>query len=418
VPDELYSELENAKAYISQHRFRDAKDIAMRVYERGASIANAKVQERMNLLNSLLEQTKALAIPVENANEEIRAITQMLGEKNFKGANKKCVEFSKRVSELLQNFCETQIINTAKLVDLAESLGIKMIEIKRSVERTWEFLKNKQYMEVVKLTNDVQNQIYEIVDRFLTDEMQKIQNEIRYAESIGANAARVKEILTNAQTKQRERDYIGAHRALKDCKDALERVLVRHINDSMSVARLTFDIGLRVGVDLSDIKEKFRDVEALNAEKKFKEAYTLVVDTRKNIIKRIEDFMESVTNDVKQKIETALELGVDVSNARAMFEIAQSTLRSKDYLEARKILLKIDEDVENLCRNALLQEYERLLKRVEEFKGKNVDLSEVVAALERAKSRIDRKLYVEAKLALETVNTKIRTIERIVKLGV
>ncbi|MEM4293768.1 MAG: hypothetical protein QXJ27_06355, partial [Thermoplasmata archaeon] len=79
---------------------------------------------------------------------------------------------------------------------------------------------------------------------------------------------------------------------------------------------------------------------------------------------------------------------------------------------------KIEEDVDTLCRNNLLEEYERLMRTAEEFKGKNVDVSEVLSGLERVKSRIDRKLYVEAKLALETVRAKMRTLERIVKLGV
>ncbi|MCX8173079.1 MAG: hypothetical protein N3F63_00500 [Thermoplasmata archaeon] len=418
VSEELYAEIETAKAHINQQRFREARDVALGVYEKGLNIAKDKIQERLNVLNSLLDLTKNFGIPVETAPETMKTISEMLAAKNFKGANKKCLELTKKVSDLLQSYCETQILNTAKLVDLGESIGIKMLEIKRSVEGTWGLLRNRQYLDVVNLTNDVQTKIHGMLDHFLMDEVQRIQNDIKYAESIGANAAKVREMLEGAQTKHREKDYTAAHRALVDTEVALGKVLTRHISDSVSVARLTYDIGLRIGVDLNDINEKFRQIENLSNEKKFREAYFTVVETRKNIISRIENYMSDALNDVNQKIETASELGVDVTNARAMFEIAKNTIRGKDYLEAKKILGKIEENVDTLCRNNLLEEYERIMKTVEEFKAKNVDVSEVVSGLERVKSRIDKKLYVEAKLALETVRAKIRTIERIVKLGV
>lgn len=418
VSEELYAEIETAKTHINQQRFREARDIALGVYEKGLNIAREKLQERINTLNSLLELTKNFGIPVETAPETMKTIAELTSTKNFKGANKKCLELTKKVSDLLQNYCETQILNTAKLVDLGESIGIKMLELKRSVEGTWGLLRNKQYLEVVKLTNDVQSKIHGMLDRFVTDEVQRIQNDIKYAESIGANAAKVKELLESAQIKHREKDYTAAHRTLQDTEAALGKVLVRHISDSMSVARLTYDIGLRIGVDLADINEKFKEIENLTNEKKFKDAYFTVVETRKNIILRIENYMNDALNEVNQKIDTASELGVDVTNARAMFEIAKNTIRGKDYLEAKKILGKIEENVDTLCRNNLLEEYDRIMKAVEEFRAKNVDVSDVVSGLERVKSRIDKKLYVEAKLALETVRAKMRTIERIVKLGV
>ncbi|MEM3493935.1 MAG: hypothetical protein QXD15_06235, partial [Thermoplasmata archaeon] len=416
--EELYAKIENAKANISQQRFREAKEIAMEVYEKAINSARDKIQERLNILNSLLNLAKNYGILVETAPETLKKISEMLDVRNFKGANKLCLDLTKKVSDLLQSYCETQILNTAKLVDLGESLGIKMLEIKRSVESTWGLLRNRQYQDVVNLTSEVQTKIHGMLDHFLMDEIQRIQNEIKYAESIGANPAKIKEMLESALAKHREKDYTGAHRILQDTETALGRVLARHISDSVSVARLTYDIGVRIGVDLKDINEKFKEVERLTNERKFRDAYSVVVETRKNIISRIENYMNDIVNAVNQKIETASELGVDVTNARAMFEVAKNTIRGKDYLEGKKVLGKIEEDVDTLCRNNLLEEYERLMRTAEEFKGKNVDVSEVLSGLERVKSRIDRKLYVEAKLALETVRAKMRTLERIVKLGV
>ncbi|MEM4293756.1 MAG: hypothetical protein QXJ27_06295, partial [Thermoplasmata archaeon] len=335
--EELYAKIENAKANISQQRFREAKEIAMEVYEKAINSARDKIQERLNILNSLLNLAKNYGILVETAPETLKKISEMLDVRNFKGANKLCLDLTKKVSDLLQSYCETQILNTAKLVDLGESLGIKMLEIKRSVESTWGLLRNRQYQDVVNLTSEVQTKIHGMLDHFLMDEIQRIQNEIKYAESIGANPAKIKEMLESALAKHREKDYTGAHRILQDTETALGRVLARHISDSVSVARLTYDIGVRIGVDLKDINEKFKEVERLTNERKFRDAYSVVVETRKNIISRIENYMNDIVNAVNQKIETASELGVDVTNARAMFEVAKNTIRGKDYLEGRFI---------------------------------------------------------------------------------
>ncbi|MGC9059858.1 MAG: hypothetical protein ACP5JR_01280, partial [Thermoplasmata archaeon] len=418
VGEELYTEVENARNLINQQRFREAKELIMKIYDMGLELAQGKMQEKMNILNSLLELAKNFRIPVENASETMNSILENINAKNFRNANRRCLEFTKKVSELLQNYCESQIMHTAKLIDLGESMGIKLIEIKRNVESTWALLRNKQYREVVVLTTDAQRKIESMIDVFIKEQIQQTQNDVKYAESIGANTVKVREIVASATTKYSEKDYLAAYRILREAENVLSKTLQRHILDSVSVARLTYDIGIRAGVDLSGIEEKLREIEQLINEKKFRDAYFKVVETRKAIISQIEEYMNGVMNGVNQKIETANELGVDTTNARAMFEVAKNTLRGKDYLEAKRVLIKIEETIDAQCRDYLLDEYSNLMRKTEEFRGKDVDTSEVLATLEKVKGRIDNKLYVEAKLLLETVRAKIRNIERIVKLGV
>ena len=418
VSEELYAELDNSRNLITQQRYKDARENILKVYETGLHLAQNKMQEKMNSLNELLEISKKLGVPVEGAQDLINEIMSNIGTKNFKNANKRCLELMKRVTDLLHSYCENQIMNTAKLIDLGESIGVKALEIKKEVESTWALLRNKQYIDVVNVTNNAQDKIRSMLDTFVKEQIQQIQNETKYAESIGAGVLKVKDMFASAVAKYTEKDYPTAHRILRDTEDTLAKILTRHINDSVNVARLTYDIGSRVDVDLSETDAKFKEIETLVKDKKFREAYQNVVETRKYIISKIETHMTDIMNAVNQKIEIAAELGVDITNTKAMFSVASDTLKQKDYLGAKKLFAKVEENVDTLCRNYLQEEYTNIMKKIEEFKTQGVDVSDVLSAVEKVKSRIDKKLYVEAKLALETTRAKMRTLERIAKLGV
>jgi hypothetical protein len=252
-------------------------------------------------------------------------------------------------------------INTAKTtIQKAKGLELIVNEAETLLNEAESLLANGDYDTAIECANNIKG----ITDAEMakkSQQLQKLIDEVQFtlqkAKSLGINTELDAEKLTNAKRKFDDADFSNATTLATECKSSLDEKINEYANSEKRSIKESIDFAFsklkeaeQLGINVSDAHDLHETaISELNKNN---------FGTAKELAEELEDFINKAENKYREaqgelksaesSIESAKEIGYDVSDAEARFKNTERIFEKGAYEEVIEASKQIEEQIKKL----------------------------------------------------------------------
>jgi hypothetical protein len=151
-----------------------------------------------------------------------------------------------------------------------------------------------------------------------------------------------------------------------------------------------------IGVGVEKAKELLNTAKEAFDKKDYSTAIKYAKETIRDAKHSYEDHLYQPIKNCEELIATAQDLGVDVTRANNMLSEAKAALEEEAFSQVALFSQKCKRLIEREITKTLFEKLSQAKTKVNEAKGKGVDIAEAVVLLNIGESSLENKDYVEA----------------------
>ncbi|UCG68765.1 MAG: tetratricopeptide repeat protein [Thermoplasmata archaeon] len=244
--------------------------------------------------------------------------------------------------------------------------------------------------------------------RMVEEFLDKTTENLKEAEKNGIGSERIKALLTNASTELDNHDYVKALGHIMESGMELLEVTEEYerASTTLSAASARISEGKDIGVNIRDIKETFDTAKKEFDGGKYLAAIKLAKETIRLADRLYKEHLLKPIDSCKRLISTAESLGFDVSRANNMLNEAKAAMEEGYYLQVTSFTDSCKKLVERGIKRYLYEKLFSVREELDVAKKEGIDITDAMALVESAESALEDKEYIDAtNYFLKLINT-------------
>jgi|GEM_PF-4615841 len=261
-------------------------------------------------------------------------------------------------------------------------------------------------------------QAFEKADTAAAVEIQKIIDETRkaleMAQKIGANIQAAEELINNAESAMKKREYKVAVDLSDKGVAEIEKTSNTTVGKILEEGKTFLEKAAALGADVKDLRTQFDEAQKALEARVFVKAHELAkkaVEAAKEVPKK---YVQDKLTQARNKVVTVEKLGADTMMAKNHLIRARSLLAANDYEAALKALDKCVEETSKAPRDLVSKRLATAKADIEDVKAMGQSTTDVEGIIAQAEAKRTEEKFDEA---MKFVNQALVTLKQIKELG-
>jgi hypothetical protein len=352
-------------------------------------LAGNYIQEAENIKADVTEAKKLLEKAFAELKNNEYMVSIELGKKCIRSAK---LAKEKKVSDAIDLF--SSIIEKSKSEGVDVSGGEKLLEDAKLA------LNDEDYTEALRLAMLSENEIEkaDLQKKMAVEIISVTAAKLKDAEKKGISVENVRKLLMEAANALKNNDYIKALESamesgisLTEATEEYERSL-----STLHAAQARLNESGNIGVEVEKASELLETAKKAFEKKDYSTSMKFAKETIRDAKRSYQEHLYKPIDNCEKLINTAEELGVDVTRANNMLSEAKAALEEEAYSQVALFTEKCKRLVEREITKSLFEMLSSYKGKLKDAKSKNLDVQEAAVMLKIGESSLESKNYVEA----------------------
>ncbi|MFP4142191.1 MAG: hypothetical protein ACLFT7_02465 [Thermoplasmata archaeon] len=411
----LENRLEKSEEHLEQKKFEKAFDVSQEIIEKVVEKGKAKVEEILNPLEETLESVESIDDMEEDIEEAYELVEESEIKEALEKAVDLEKRSKKLFEDRLEDEISTLEALFDRLFNRKEGNFEALEDSEELLSKAEYSLEAEDYSRAFSLLDDTKKSIRENAKKEIEEIIGEMEQRIEVLVEKGYDIDDGKEALENARS-EIEKDLVGSWKSLQGRLDKINDLYAETIL-SEAFEKLDEEIkeAEDIGAPTKPIKEMKEEAQKLKRENNIIEVENILDDALEKIEEAKFDKVLNTIAESREDFIKAKEMGADIERPMELLKKARNSLKNDDYKEALEWAKKGREEVEELTdkleelKNEVQKKRDEINKLEEVFEG---DFSSLEEILEEAKSKLEQKSPEEAVSKLEELDEKIEETSR------
>lgn len=415
--EDVESSLEEIEVTYNEGRFRDAYEKLNSISEDLKRWRVGEAEEHLNHardLVDLLDELEKHELDIEEFRNKVREAEQSFENDDYSSVIQDTEEIIKTINSHIEQTAEEVFAEAKREVVKAKKAGVKIEHMRKKLIECKKKIRGEGFVEGIQLSIKVREEAERLRKKrkesyeLLTSMSNKIK-EIKDKGEI-KDLSPVRNLLLKAKSSFQTRDYTQAENLTKQAEKKIKELKEKEsFENKVSFIRDMFSEANSLGIDTSDSEKIITDIISESKEMDKEESEERLDELEKNIISTMKDLVEPEIEKTEDIINSAKEIGVDVSKPEEMLSSAKSLFDDNEFKESIDVVKECQsliETIKNRSKKAA-GSVRKVKMRIEDAKDLDADVSKPESYLDKAIKALKSNKYEEAieqtKKALDSI---------------
>jgi len=401
--DEYKGKLEEAEKHIEENEYPQG----IKVTEEILTNLNKKLKERSEefFSNAKVEVVKAKksGADITKMREELIDCKKFIKKENFANAISLSLEVEKRAVRIRKERkdAQKQISKASKTIksirnDVSSEKIKPIISLLKESKSSFQ---NRNYTEAKELANKTIDNIGEMKKKKEFEEYYGIYKElVNRAEGISVDTEYIQDEVNKAISKSDERDYSSAIELIKQNNEKILEKIKESVKPRLSHTKEIIDSAKEIGIDISAQEELLEKAQNDFENEDFKGAVKKIVECQ-NQIQEIRDKSKKAARTVKKakdRMEDAMDLHADITTAKKELHTSMDAIKNDEYDRAIEMAEKALSSISLAEKNRVETILSTFKDKINDMRMEGVNTSLADNLIARAEKANKNENYKEA----------------------
>ncbi|MFO8110829.1 MAG: hypothetical protein R6U17_09985 [Thermoplasmata archaeon] len=410
--DEYSEEIEGIKHVIKkvekafgQGNYRLAHESLQRVSEEVRKWRVGEAEERFSQakeLVSLIKNMDVKDLDVDEYEKRLEEVSDAFQNDEFTKVIALSEEIIKDLSQQLKTTSE-EVFDRAKMETVkAKKAGVDIEELRKRLINCKKYLQSKNYTKAIKHSIKVEEEARRTTE--------KRKSSYGLISSLSANLIKLKkegkltdvkpfkELLLKAKNSFQDKDYTQAESLALQAQEKIKELKARsEFESKLREFREDMEYASSLDINISDIEDVL-DVNSIMKEGDFNKGLEKIKETRELLDEKMSQYIEPEIQRTQEIIDSAKDVGVDLSHPKEIFERAKDMWETGDFRHTLEYIEKSRAEIETIKNRSkrAVNSLKQLKESIANAKDLHADVSGAEADLKRAVEALKEDRYEDA----------------------
>jgi len=403
--------LERAFSELKNNEYLASIELGKKCIRLAKKAKEDKVLESIELFQSIIDKSKKEGMNVSKAESLLEEARIALEDEDYKEALRLAMISESEVEKVdLQKKMAAEIIAvTAAKLKEAEKKGIAAESVRSLLINAATALKNNEYINALEYAMESGLELSEKSEEYerASTTLHAALARVNESADIGVDVSRAKELLDTANKAFADRKYSTAIKFAKETIREAKRSYVDNLSKPINSCEQLINTAMGLDVDVMRAKNMLNEARAALEEESYSQVAFFTENCKRLVEREISRNLFEKLSSARAKLEKAKSKGIDLTDVMALLESGESSLESKEYLNAAKYLQKFMDNLGALETGVVKGEGETVLEKevtkeievIEKGGEPETDLDALI-------SDLDKKIKLVSKSGMSTKNAE------------
>jgi tetratricopeptide (TPR) repeat protein len=342
--------LEKAFSELKNNEYMVSIELGKKCIRSAKLAKEKKVSDAIDLFRSLIEKSKGEGVDVSSAEKLLEDANLALADEDYSEALRLAMLSENEIEKVdLQKKMAVEIISVtaAKLKD-AEKKGIAVEDVRKQLMEAANALKSNDYIKALENALESGMSLTEATEEYerSLSTLHAAQARLNESGNIGVEVDKASELLETAKEAFDKKDYGTSMKFAKETIKDAKRSYQSHLYKPIQICEELIDTAEELGVDVTRANNMLSEAKAALEEEAYSQVALFSEKCKRLVEREITKSLFEILSTSKAKLSAAKSNGVDVSEAAVMLKIGESSLEAKNYVEAASNFRKFKETLE------------------------------------------------------------------------
>ena len=387
VPQQM---LDQAQAALKEKKYIEALHALNTAKERSSETQFNSVLEVIAQARDRFVLAKKVGVDMAKAITLLNTSRDNLKLGNFQDAISYAEQSKKEVDEALDMFYKARdrIVELSKAAKFASDLGADISSVKDVLAEAREFFENKDYANTVETTQKGIAECKRLAREKTMEIIEVSDNVVKLGKKSGADMTEAEGILHKALDALSREDTSETVNLARSSHDAAKAAMTRVMSDKLQNID-QFVKGYPNAEALGDLNEMITQTRQYVAGSEFDKAQTSLNEITKKIESIGEGECDRLISAARTKVDTVHSMGEDVSDLEILLTRANDALSKRTFEDATARAREIMEQSDEIIARLVQTQFSSVKDSLEEAKTIGIDIEDSKIALKEARSKLD-----------------------------
>jgi hypothetical protein len=389
--DQAHDSIKEKKYSDAVKLYNEAKEKIHKVHFQAVLRVIGKAKDKFVL-------AKKVGVDMSDAIRLLNMSRESLRNGRFEEAIKLAGQGEDAVELSLQQFYKArdELAELAKSIKLAKDLDLDVSRPKRLLADAKKAFEDRDYEKAGKTTSEGVAQARKMAYDVARAKMDEADYAVKLAIAIGAEIAEAEGILEKATLSMSGEDLAQTITLADSCLDAASSGLSRSLTDKLN--NIADFVAGFTGTDdsLAEVNERIESCRNLIAEKEFEKTSVIINEITAGLETLGREECERMIGISGEKLQMAASMGIDTSDLDVLVTRAKELLEKRSYHESLARMREVVQGADESMFRALQADFSAIKDSIEEAKTLTVDISDAKDRLKEARSKAEAHEFREA----------------------
>jgi tetratricopeptide (TPR) repeat protein len=342
--------LEKAFSELKNNEYMVSIELGKKCIRSAKLAKEKKVSDAIELFRSIIDKSKSEGVDVSTAEKLLEDAKLALADEDYTEALRLAMLSENEIEKVdLQKKMAVEIISVtaAKLKD-AEKKGIAVENVRKQLMEAANALKSNDYIKALECAMESGMSLTEATEEYerSLSTLHAAQARLNESGNIGVEVDKATELLETAKEAFDKKDYGTSMKFAKETIKDAKRSYQSHLYKPIEICEELIDTAEELGVDVTRANNMLSEAKAALEEEAYSQVALFSEKCKRLVEREITKSLFELLSSSKAKLSAAKNKGVDVSEAAVVLKIGESSLESKNYVEAANNFRKFKETLE------------------------------------------------------------------------
>jgi hypothetical protein len=336
--------LEKAFSELKNNEYISSIELGKKCIRLAKKAKEQKVSESIALFQSIIDKSKTEGMDVSKAENVLEEAKIALEDEDYKEALRLAMYSESEVEKVdLQKKMAAEIIAvTAAKLKEAEKKGIHAESVRTLLINAATALKNNEYIKALEYAMESGLELSENTEEYerATTTLHAASARVNESSDIGVDITKAKEHLETAREAFSQKKYGVATKYAKETIREAKRAYVDHLSKPLEICEKLIETAVGLGVNVTRANNMLSEARAALEEESYSQVAFFTENCRRQVEREIARNLFEKLSKARLQLTKAQKKGKDVTEVMVLLESGESSLESKNYLEAASYFKK------------------------------------------------------------------------------
>ena len=318
-------------------------------------------------------------------------------------------EARKEIDDALSVFysARDQMVELAKAIRFAEDLGADASSAKRVLADAKRSFESKEYERTAELTTQGLGEAKKAAHDKAMDTVDATDKAFKLGKTVGADMTETEGLLQRALASMSDEEMPESVKLARSGLDAANAAMTRVLSDKLHNLD-QFVQGFSGEEDLAGVTERITEARLRLSEQAFERTFELLKEAQQKIEKAGEEECERLMTLAAAKIETLKGMDGDIDDLEILFNSVRQDMSKKVYEDATARTKEIIQNAEERMFKLTQAEFSGIKDTLEEAKSVGIDVDSAKASIKEARASFEKKDLEAAHATLRDTRASLK----------
>jgi len=394
IPQQL---LDQAQGALKEKKYIEALHALSTAHERVHQVQFNSVLEVISQARDRFVLAKKVGVDMTKAIMLLNTARDNLKLGKFEDAMNYAEQSRKEVDDALEMFYKArdQIVDLAKAAKFVADLGADAAGVRAILTDARKFFEDKDYANTIDATKRGLAETKKFSHDKTMAAIDRSDKAVKLGKEVGADVTEAEGVLQRAFESMSKGDMVTAVDLANSSLEAANAAMTRTVSDRLQSID-QFVNGYSGEADIREIRELLTDARQQVASFQFGDAYNLIKQVTQRLEAIGQDECDRVIALAVGRIGVVKSVGGDAADLEILLTRARDALSRKIYEDATARAREVIEHADEVMVKMLQAEFSSIKDTLEEAKTIGIDTDEARTILKDAKTKADAREYNEA----------------------